>query len=148
MKKMTLKQAVQKWVSEFNQIPQSLIVKAYPMIEDIEILSTPKVCGCCGSADIGEYGNGELYCLSCGGTDDITNKYGLPMWGYMWTFKDSFDVEWAKENIDKMADCGFWVYQSDELGLFFGIDGAGYDFYESHWIPLYKATGLKWHSED
>lgn len=26
-----------------------------------------------------------------------------------------------------------------------GIDGAGYDFYEAHWIPLYEARGLHWH---
>ena len=28
------------------------------------------------------------------------------------------------------------------------IDGAGYDFYESHWIPLYKARGLQWHETE
>lgn len=29
--------------------------------------------------------------------------------------------------------------------LYLGIDGAGYDFYESHWIPLYKTLGYSWH---
>ena len=33
-------------------------------------------------------------------------------------------------------------------GYFFGIDGAGYSFYEEHWIPLYKARGLQWHKEN
>ena len=39
------------------------------------------------------------------------------------------------------------MYESGEFGYFFGIDGAGYDFYECHWIPLYKARGLQWHDE-
>lgn len=44
-----------------------------------------------------------------------------------------------------MSDCGFRVYQHEEWGFFFGIDGAGYDFYSEHWIPLYKRRGLRWH---
>lgn len=71
----------------------------------------------------------------------------LPMWGWVWTFDNSLDEEWAREHINEMAKCGFRIYESDELGIFFGIDGAGYDFYANHWIPLYKARGLKWHDE-
>jgi hypothetical protein len=29
--------------------------------------------------------------------------------------------------------------------LVLGINGGGYDFYESHWIPLYLALGYQWH---
>ena len=47
-----------------------------------------------------------------------------------------------------MSECGFRIYYSEKYGYFFGIDGAGYDFYEAHWIPLYKARGLKWHEND
>ena len=43
---------------------------------------------------------------------------------------------------------GFRIYESEEFGYFFGIDGAGYNFYDSHWIPLYDARGLKWHREE
>lgn len=32
-----------------------------------------------------------------------------------------------------------------EGDLYLGINGAGYDFYESHWIPLYQALGYSWH---
>ena len=39
------------------------------------------------------------------------------------------------------------MYKHEEFGYFFGIDGAGYDFYEAHWTPLYKARGLHWHDE-
>ena len=69
----------------------------------------------------------------------------LPMWGTMWQFDDSCDDWWIENNLDKMAECGFRIYESYEFGYFFGIDGAGYDFYESHWIPLYDVRGLKWH---
>ena len=70
------------------------------------------------------------------------------MWGTMWTFGDSLDDEWARENIEIIQKCGFRVYESDDFGIIFGIDGAGYNFYENHWIPLYKARGLKWHNEE
>ena len=69
----------------------------------------------------------------------------LPMWGTLWQFGDSIDDWWLENNLDKMAECGFRIYESYEFGYFFGIDGAGYDFYESHWIPLYDVRGLKWH---
>ena len=74
----------------------------------------------------------------------------LPMWGTMWSFGDALDDDWLEEDdgIQKMSDCGFRIYYHEEWGYFFGIDGAGYDFYEAHWIPLYKARGLRWHDED
>lgn len=74
----------------------------------------------------------------------------LPMWGTMWQFGDSCDEYWLEElgGLRMMADCGLRIYKSEEFGYFFGIDGAGYSFYESHWIPLYKARGLKWHDEE
>lgn len=71
----------------------------------------------------------------------------LPMWGTMWSFGDSCDDWWLEEGdgIRIMSECWFRIYNSEEFGYFFGIDGAGYDFYEAHWIPLYKARGLQWH---
>ena len=90
---------------------------------------------------------------------EITDQEGfLPMWGTMWSFHDSCDYEYyfgehlGGNHLQEMADCGFRIYEySDRDGneeTFFGIDGAGYDFYESHWIPLYKKRGLKWHEEE
>ena len=74
----------------------------------------------------------------------------LPMWGTLWTFGDSADDYWLTncDGIRKMSECGFRIYESDDFGYFFGIDGAGYDFYEAHWIPLYKARGLQWHDTE
>lgn len=72
----------------------------------------------------------------------------LPMWGTMWSFKDICDIDWLRsdEGLQAMSECGFRIYETDN-DYCFGIDGCGYDFYESHWIPLYKARGLQWHDD-
>ena len=59
----------------------------------------------------------------------------------MWSFYENDDQYWIEdpENVRIMSKCGFRVYKSLEFGYFFGIDGAGYDFYSQHWIPLYEA---------
>ncbi len=84
-------------------------------------------------------------------TDDFeVDRDGyLPMWGWLWSFGDSADDYWMEEmdGIKKMSECGFRIYEHEEWGYFFGIDGCGYSFYEGHWIPAYKARGLKWHDE-
>ncbi len=119
----TIEEAAREWVREFNAIPQSVIIKLYQNnIDDIYELTTPE--------------------------DEYNYTDFLPMWGTMWTFGESLDEEWARKNIEIMQECGFRVYESDEFGIIFGIDGAGYDFYEDHWIPLYKARGLKWHDKE
>lgn len=73
----------------------------------------------------------------------------LPMWGTMWSFSDNLDQYWLEERggLEEMSKCGFRIFEHDFYGCYFGIDGAGYDFYEQHWIPLYLARGLKWHKE-
>ena len=79
----------------------------------------------------------------------------LPMWGTMWQFNDGVDNGWFEfENqkgitaLEALSDCGFRVYKQEDFNYIFGIDGAGYDFYENHWIPLYKARGLHWHDPE
>ena len=84
---------------------------------------------------------------------DIMNGGYLPMWGTMWTFGDRVDEEWANgeylgPHLQEMADCGFRIFEQEDLGIVFGIDGAGYSFIDEHFIPLYKARGLHWHKED
>ena len=121
MEKLTLRQAAEKWVHEYmNPFPRQMIAKLIQIEPNTwrEITLT----------DNEEY--------------DF-----LPMWGTMWQFADCIDVEWMVNHDGSRAltDCGFRIYESDEFGYFFGIDGAGYDFYEEHWIPLYLARGLKWH---
>lgn len=117
---ITIEDATREWVREFNAIPQSVIIKICELdIDSVYELTTPD-----------EY-------------DDF-----LPMWSTMWTFGESLDEDWARENIEIMQDCGFRVYENEDFGIIFGIDGAGYNFYENHWIPLYKARGLKWHDKE
>ena len=69
------------------------------------------------------------------------------MWSTMWTMDEVCDKHWceSEEGIKALSECGFRVYESEDYGIVFGIDGAGYDFYEYHWLPLYDARGLQWH---
>lgn len=78
MKNLTIREAAQKWYGEFNEIPQSLIDKAYPTSEGFEILATEKECRYCGSEDIHKNKDNELYCGSCN-SDDIYNTCEFPI---------------------------------------------------------------------
>lgn len=120
---MTIKEATQRWIMEMNAIPQSVVEK--------------------------------LMRFDCDSIVEVTvsDEYFydvLPMWGTMWTFGDQLDNWWLEEGdgFKLMSECGFRIYESDDFGYIFGIDGAGYDFYEAHWIPLYKARELKWHDQN
>lgn len=65
---------------------------------------------------------------------------GIPMWS-TWFQLGGGLKEFVDMHPKEVADLGFvLIYHDDELwGL--GIDGAGYDFYEHHWIPLAKLYG-------
>lgn len=108
-------QATKKWVSEWNHIPTAAIEQLM-RVEDVSLLTTNPP------------------------TDDF-----LPMWGTMFSFKEGLDEDWAIENPDLLEEAGICVYDVPSIGLVFGIDGAGYDFYESHWLPLYEKRGFTWH---
>mgnify|MGYP000952197416 FL=1 len=157
-----IKQATEKWVGEFNAIPVSFIENALGdrlYDEFYEITPDFMVCFDCGH----EYtkdefeemsDDGDPICKNCSEKEfvdyqEYQSEVGysdyLPMWGTMWTFNDRSDGDWALDNIETMYKCGFRVYENDDLGVVIGIDGAGYNFYEAHWIPLYKARGLRWH---
>lgn len=146
MKFQTIKEACQYWVRGFNAIPISLIEKAYvDNIDELyELTPVRYYCNDCYT-EFNEFK--ENGCPICGSENYAEMEYDswLPMWGWMWTFDNGLDESWARDHIQEMANCGFRIYESDELGLLFGIDGAGYDFYEQHWIPLYKSRGLYWH---
>jgi hypothetical protein len=163
---MTTKlEACREWVNEFNAIPQALIVKAYGgenIDELIELTPVTKRDRIWSNEYQGEFEvlsvdyENETAIIEVDGEEteveindiSIENDDLLPMWGTMWTFGSNLDEEWARDNLEIMAKCGFRIYESDELGIYFGIDGAGYDFYKSHWLPLYKARGLHWHDEE
>lgn len=70
---------------------------------------------------------------------------GMPMWSTWFEIVDSWLYDKIADHEFEVSELGFTlIYHDDELwGL--GVDGAGYDFYEAHWIPLYDWLGLKWH---
>lgn len=164
MSKMTIAEAAEKWVDGFNAIPQALLVKAYKDdIDSVSELTKVRTGDNVWSNDYqGEYEvksintEKETAVIDVDGKnktvklDDISHEYDdfFPMWGTLWTFNDSSDEDWAENHLQEMTNCGFRIYESDELGIFFGIDGAGYDFYSEHWVPLYKACGLQWHDHE
>lgn len=53
---------------------------------------------------------------------------------------DDLSCEWQE-----VGETGIYTVECDgELVL--GINGAGYDFYTSHWAKLYDALGYHWHT--
>ena len=167
MKYKTIKEATEAWVREMNAIPQGMIERlACNDPEDWKEITTPSKYDKVYIFDDGEYGEitgideetGE-YIIVLNSGNEIRCEYEdfeveyydhFPMWGTMWSFGDSVDDWWLEEKngIELMSECGFRIYESEEFGYFFGIDGGGYDFYEAHWIPLYKARGLQWHETE
>jgi len=170
----TKREAAELWVSQFDAIQHGMIEKlmqqepeaweevtapapgdnvyVYDIPEELDTLEQ--------HGEIRSYDEEtDLYCIelqtgemvSCAAEDFEVERDGqLPMWGTMWAFSDSCDNWWLEDDggIQAMSECGFRIYHSEEFGYFFGIDGAGYSFYEVHWIPLYEARGLHWHDED
>lgn len=164
-KGVTIKEAAEMWVREMNAIPQGMIQKLMTIEDgDITEVTEPAI----GDRvycfqpitshygvidDIYEDGRYHLRMHDGSWTDaerddfEVERDDILPMWGTMWAFGDSCDDYWLEEDggIKIMSECGFRIYRSDEFGYIFGIDAAGFDFYEAFWIPLYKARGLRWH---
>lgn len=163
----TLYDAAHEWVREFNAFPLDMIMElSEHNPEDFEEVTLPskgdrvyisKEDEECSEGEILNYfpvsdtyevrlDNGnvvEFY------EDEIIQDVDdyFPMWGWMWQFSDSCDEYWLenKNGLRALSDAGFRVYKSEKWGYFFGIDGSGYDFYDEHWIPLYKKRGLNWH---
>lgn len=124
MKYDTIREATQAWIKEFNAISRGMIEQL--MIDHPD-----------------EWEEVTVF-------EDDEPYYVLPMWGTMWSFDSIFDEEWLeeKDGIEVMSKLGFRIYHHEEFGYWFGIDAAGFDFYEEYWIPLYKAHGLHWHKEE
>lgn len=162
---MTRLDAAHEWVREFNAIQQGML---YPFMKDgsLSEVTVPatgdRVCVLHGSTEE-PYGSitkydveRNLYTIELDDGKEVKlnpedfeverDDY-FPMWSVMWSFGDNCDDYWLEEEdgIRIMSECGFRIYEHEEFGYFFGIDGCGYDFYEAHWLPLYNARGLQWH---
>lgn len=162
---MTIREACELWVSrDMNAIPQSVLVKLQQLdpddIEEITPITKADRVYVCSAGEMGEViaidEDAEEYTVQLDNGETITTEgFDLeredydrfPMWGSMWSFSCSFDEDWALSHLEEMAACGFRLYESEDYGLVFDIDAAGFDFYEAFWVPLYKARGLHWHDE-
>lgn len=115
---MTIEEACELWMRrDFSNVSTELVKRAYrETMEDLELLSSREP---------------EL-------------DYPCA-WGWMFTPDDECDEEWILENIDEVEACGFFVFQSDECGVMLGVDSVGYSYFDTHWLPLYKARGFRWH---
>ncbi|RLI83876.1 hypothetical protein DRP04_00155 [Archaeoglobales archaeon] len=142
-------EACRKWLRcDFSSIPTGLLEKAYgPTFDDIIILAPT----------LDDYkkeyiddGNCDGDCESCTYRECEDSYYEdvpkIPSWGWVFVPREGLDARWIRNNArDIYNKCGIIVYETDEIGVFLGINGAGYDFYKVHWLPLYRLRGLKWH---
>ena len=165
---MTIREATSEWVDRFDAVQTDMLRKLYGYDPDEwREVTTPSVGenvyvygrGAGEISAVKSYLDGETeYEIELDDTGDVIcvsadefeveNDTVFPMWGTMWQFSDSADEWWMEHGgIEALSRCGFRVYESDEFGYFFGIDGCGYDFKNAHFIPLYKERGLRWHDE-
>ena len=171
---MTIREATYRWINGFSRIPYGICEKLLKIsYEELHEITPPSVNDRINIWN-GEYDGYEgviidrketedgetVYIVSLDGGEEeakviedefevVRDDY-LPIWGTLWAFGCQFDNYWLENSggLQAMADCGFRIYEQENYGYIFGIDGAGYDFYEAHWIPLYKARGLQWHDQD
>jgi len=164
---MTKQKATEKWVGEFNAIPVRMLEALYNAdvdswhevtklrVGDTVYYYPANDCGEIKRIDV-ENGQAEYtieiaseQIVTAADNIEIERYTSFPAWGTMWSFGDPCDDYWMEEmdGVQVMSDHGFRIYEHDEFGYFFGIDGAGYNFYEHHWLPLYDARGLQWHDE-
>ena len=121
---MNKRDAVREWVRGFNAVPLSVVEKLFVASDYTDMLEvTPRT-------DEEDY------------YDDV-----FPMWGTMWQPGDALPDWWIEKNLEGLASCGFRVYESEDFGYLLGIDGAGYSFFDEHWIPLYDLAGMHWHDD-
>ena len=169
----TVNDAAHAWVNEFSVFPVDMIERLYiadcadewsevtlPSYGDrVSLIEIPDKSSTYEGEIVDYYSDSDTYeikmddgvvVIVSSNSIECVDRFGvLPMWGFMWKFKDMLDEDWIDEDgLRALSDCGFRVYYHEEWGYFFGIDGAGYDFYDAHWIPLYKKRGLKWHERE
>lgn len=162
--------AARFWINrDWSMIPTSLLERAYNRnegdAEKLELLAGGERTSDCHESDVTmrdatdeeadehQDNDGKVaVCSDCGRVCPVRwggAVYGWPAaHGWLFSPNDRIDQEWVKNNAAEIADkCGFLIYECDE-GIMLGIDGGGYDFYEAHFIPLYRLRGLPWHEPE
>lgn len=172
MKYKTIREATEAWIREWDFIQKGLIQdaireKAWVWNELTPLTVGDSVCFWDATNLKGEtyddYGEiekveGEKVVIRTSETGErvvadkdnveVEGRDWFPAWNTLFQPKDSADENFIRENLQKVADCGFRIYEHDDYGIYLGIDGAGYNFYEEHWIPLYKVAGMHWNDEE
>lgn len=64
-----------------------------------------------------------------------------PMWSTLFEAKDNFLSRKVAESVDELYELGIGVIEHPDFNSMLFIGGAGYDFYEAHWIPMYIMFG-------
>ena len=160
-----IREAAREWVSEFSVIPQGLITKLIknksdelqeltpPSTNDHVLVRSGRYKGKHATI-LGTSDKDGVYVLKIDGSDKAVDikrdsfevEYSEPVTVFdkLWAFSSEADNRWLEERggLQKMADCGFRIYEQQDYRYIFGVDGSGYDYFEAHWIPLYEARGL------
>ena len=82
--------------------------------------------------------------------NELMDQQREVMWGTIFEAKDNTIKDWILDNYEQIIlYAGFTVIDLSrenegeyETGVFLGVNGMGYDFYDQHWIPLYKIFGV------
>jgi hypothetical protein len=75
--------------------------------------------------------------------DDVREAYeeydnNYPMWGTVFVANDNWLSDKIEKEAEKVQACGFGVINSfKNMNAALFVAGAGYDFYEAHWIPFF-----------
>lgn len=114
------KEVEERFNRDFNLIPLLLLEKAYPDCQLLESI---------------------LYPDNFDENEDDEPLY--PMWNYLFEAKDEFLSDILKKRVNELAEIGIYLMEVEETNAMMFVRGAGYDFYKSHWTPLYTKV-LKW----
>lgn len=170
MSKLSIQDAARRWIDTFDHVPASVLEKMAEADPDmyhydsdsLRLVGGPRiVCDGCerdyeGPSTLSELrdrakqGRG-VPCPWCDlnpGDQWIRGypSHAFPVaWSTLFAPRESLDCEWVLEHAEEVAKLNLYVFQSEDYGCLLGIDGAGYDFHEAFWIPLYRLRGLKWH---
>jgi hypothetical protein len=144
--------SLQDWITlNFTQIPQEVVVKLCgdDLYDHISPLHTEEPV----EPDSDDFDSGEEYDAAFSAWEqeheewESLSAYDLPMWGTMWL------AESTKDFTASLEATGFKVFEvvggpledfSSKSLVLFGVNGAGYSFHGSHWIPL-RASLCKVH---
>ncbi len=155
--------AAGRWVASFDWLPASLIGKltshdeavSYYDSQTFRLVASPwSACMGCGRAYEGNLTLEELRgqadtvravpCEHCDDSSEGVWERGRPIhgfpcaWSTLYAPRSGEDHRWIESHLPEIAALGFYVFDSEDIGYLLGIDGAGYDFFETLWNPLWE----------